>query len=96
VSTSTTCSGKRKKRALPSLPEESIASGGDANDEQLSASLADEAASIIDSNGDEKFLLWTTTTTTLTFTSSTTKSGTKLSLSYACTVSGMNTFAACG
>merc|ERR1712212_154946 len=43
----------------------------------------------------EKLIIWATTTTTIVFTSTSTLTGTTLSISYGCTVSGMSVAPAC-
>merc|ERR1719402_1903965 len=89
----TTCSGRKKRRALPTLQSQ-------ADSDAVYSSLNGEepAAAEAEATDDDsvRLVVWSTTTTMLTFTSSTTQSGTTLSLSYACTASGMNTFSACG
>ena len=49
-----------------------------------------------ESGKSEKLIIWATTTTTIVFTSTSTLTGTTLSISYGCTVSGMSVAPACG
>ncbi|XP_027231897.2 uncharacterized protein [Penaeus vannamei] len=86
---STTCSGK-KKRALIKLEEIDNNPSGDDLHASLNAASDAEVAKNVAEDDSGRLVLWRTTTVTLTYTSSSTVSGTKLSLSYACTASGMN------
>ncbi|XP_047485543.1 uncharacterized protein LOC125036736 [Penaeus chinensis] len=85
----TTCSGK-KRRALPKLEQIDDSTAGDNLHASLNAAADAEVAKNTAEDGSGRLVLWRTSTTTLTYTSSSTVSGTKLSLSYACTASGMN------
>ncbi|XP_037797038.1 uncharacterized protein LOC119592279 isoform X2 [Penaeus monodon] len=86
---STTCSG-RKRRALPKLEQIDDSTAGDNLHASLNAAADAEVAKNTAQEGPGRLVVWRTTTVTLTYTSSSTVSGTKLSLSYACTASGMN------
>merc|ERR1719233_1554284 len=81
----TTCSGRKKRMALPELPD--VQPGNFKED--LGSSLKEDNSSPSDSQSEnpdlQKLVIWRTSTTTLTFTSSSTVSGTTLSLSYYCT-----------
>ncbi|XP_066967099.1 uncharacterized protein [Macrobrachium rosenbergii] len=95
IPSGTTCSGRKKRLALPELPEvkpgnfeESLDSSADTKEET--------SAGVSSSDGIQKLVIWKTSTTTLTFTSSSTISGTTLSLSYYCTASGISAPSACG
>ncbi|XP_064119124.1 uncharacterized protein LOC135224188 [Macrobrachium nipponense] len=98
IPSSTTCSGRKKRLALPELPEvkpgnfeENLDSSSDTNEETNPG--VNRSSS---SDGIQKLVIWKTSTTTLTFTSSSTISGTTLSLSYYCTASGISAPSACG
>jgi len=84
-----TCSGKRRRRRelVPiNNPDESLDSS------------VDLSPTVVEGLGvaQEKLVVWTSTTTTLTFTSSTTLSGTTLSVNFSCTASGISLPPACG
>merc|ERR1719431_2423847 len=84
-----TCSGKRRRRRelVPiNNPDESLDSS------------VDLSPTVVEGLGvaQEKLVVWTSTTTTLTFTSSTTISGTTLSVNFSCTASGISLPPACG
>merc|ERR1719289_840079 len=84
-----TCSGKRRRRRelVPiNNPDESLDSS------------VDLSPTVVEGVGvaQEKLVVWTSTTTTLTFTSSTTLSGTTLSVNFSCTASGISLPPACG
>merc|ERR1719173_215360 len=79
-----TCSGKRRRRRelVPiNNPDESLDSSVD---------LSPTAVEGVGEPGVERLVVWTSTTTTLTFTSSTTLSGTTLSVNFSCTASGVS------
>merc|ERR1712198_723922 len=85
-----TCSGKRRRRRelVPiNNPDESLDSSVD---------LSPTVVEGVGESGQEKLVVWTSTTTTLTFTSSTTLSGTTLSVNFSCTASGISLPPACG
>merc|ERR1712183_1065087 len=84
-----TCSGKRRRRRelVPiNNPDESLDSS------------VDLSPTVVEGLGvaQERLVVWTSTTTTLTFTSSTTLSGTTLSVNFSCTASGISLPPACG
>ncbi|XP_042860085.1 uncharacterized protein LOC122245964 [Penaeus japonicus] len=91
---STTCSG-RKRRALPKLEKVDDSNGEENLHASLNAAADADVAKSSSDNGQGRLVLWRTSTTTVTYTSSSTVSGTKLSLSYACTASGMNVPPSC-
>lgn len=68
----------------------SYSPSGDDLHASLNAASDAEVAKNVAEDDSGRLVLWRTTTVTLTYTSSSTVSGTKLSLSYACTASGMN------
>merc|ERR1712029_1138044 len=85
-----TCSGKRRRRRelVPiNNPDESLDSSVD---------LSPTVIEGVGEPGVERLVVWTSTTTTLTFTSSTTLSGTTLSVNFSCTASGISLPPACG
>merc|ERR1712179_475831 len=82
-----TCSGKRKKRQILDTPRimDNI------NDDGIDGSLSKEPIEIENSEGQlDKLVIWTTSTTTITWYSSSTKSGTTLTVAYSCTASGIS------
>merc|ERR1711970_846402 len=87
-----TCLGKRKKRSVLNAPNimDNI------NDDGIDGSLSNP---IEISNADgqlDKLVIWTTSTTTITWYSSSTKSGTTLTVAYSCTASGISFPGVCG
>merc|ERR1719187_1765233 len=87
-----TCTGKRKRRAL----KDSIKISDDSTD-GLESSQTGETAAILDPAGNqEKLVIWTTSTTTITWFSSSTTSGTTLTVNYSCTASGVSFPPLCG
>merc|ERR1719431_1833671 len=80
-----TCSGKRRRRGelVPiNNPDESLDSSVD---------LSPTVVEGVGEPGVERLVVWTSPTPTLTFTSSTTLSGTTLSVNFSCTASGFTT-----
>merc|ERR1719187_81426 len=87
-----TCSGKRKRRSL----QDSIKIS-DGSLDGLESSQTGETAAILDPAGNqEKLVIWTTSTTTITWFSSSTTSGTTLTVAYSCTAAGISFPPACG
>jgi len=89
-----TCSGKKKKRrsVLDNAPNVM----DNINDDGIEGSLSKP---IEISNGDgelEKLVIWTTSTQTITWYSSSTKTGTTLTVAYSCTASGISLPGVCG
>merc|ERR1712121_329783 len=87
-----TCSGKRKKRQVLDAPNimDNI------NDDGIEGSLS-KPVEISNADGQlDKLVIWTTSTTTITWYSSSTKSGTTLTVAYSCTASGVSFPGACG
>jgi len=88
-----TCSGKRKKRQVLDTP--SIMDN--INDDGIDGSLSKEPIEIENAEGQlDKLVIWTTSTTTITWYSSSTKSGTTLTVAYSCTASGISFPGVCG
>merc|ERR1711915_906937 len=77
VITTTTCSGKRKRRGL----ERKLEGISDNIAEDLESSQDSDSASVLDTEGQlQKLVIWTTSTQTVTFTSSSTATGTTLTV----------------
>merc|ERR1711962_999480 len=77
-----TCSGKRKKRAVASQVVDVTA---DINDSGIDGSMS-TPIEISDGKEDPgKLVIWTTSTTTITWYSSSTASGTTLTVNFSCT-----------
>ncbi|CAL4071973.1 unnamed protein product [Meganyctiphanes norvegica] len=88
-----TCQGKRRRRAV--TRDDDIMAN--INDDGIEGSKSSEPIEISNADGQlNKLVIWTTSTTTITWYSSSTKSGTTLSLNYSCTASGMSVVGKCG
>merc|ERR1711955_18460 len=90
--TTTTCSGKRKRRGL----ERKLDGISDDSYDGLDSSQSDNSA-VLDTDGQlEKLVIWTTSTQTVTWFSSSTATGTTLTVAYSCTAAGVVLPPACG
>lgn len=104
-----TCSGKRKRRRTPqalnvpdrnyglgsvdvvsSLDEDAVGGPEESNIPLANSEVREDSSFI------PKLVIWTTSYTTITFTSSSTKSGTTVTVAYSCTASSMSLPTACG
>jgi len=91
--TTTTCSGKRKRRGLA----QELEGISDEGDDGLESSQDTDSVAVLGQEGTrQKLVIWTTSTQTVTFTSSSTASGTTLTVAYSCTVAGISLPPACG
>merc|ERR1719494_36739 len=80
------CSGKRKKRAVMQTPDVMA----NVHDDGIAGSMSDPIQ-INNAEGDlEKLVIWTTSTKTITWYSSSTKSGTTLTIAFSCSATGVS------
>lgn len=86
-----TCSGRRlrSRKSVAQVADVDSLLDIESSQDQNNVPMDD------DQGKSEKLIIWATTTTTIVFTSTSTLTGTTLSISYGCTVSGMSVAPAC-